>query len=658
MCQVKRLSEFLVVIIAIVYCGCPAASADGRNSQSSGYEVIELSEPPDVLEPEITFLAEAPVIDGILDPGLQNLPVRSFSQIVKVPAENQLIPVSYRLAYGTSFFYVYVEAEADELTFRDRAYQNGDGFHMVLALPRPDNEPTDEFYVVACSAVDKARMEWSRRIFWYYNVTNLFLRSSEETKLEFVAADGKIGFELILPWKDVHPYHPWISESLGFNLCFVKAVGEQGKNYQFVIPDMKMQSENSKRMYCLLKFQEPELDEDTQTFVLLDRNHIGEGETLRATAVTVSGSPANENLVLRIVSGEGARVGQSYARYECSKGITRNEFVVDTAATLPAGGYSVEWSSRNYDSKGDSGLTVLPEFDPVSLNADIEGLADVVAPSSFTTYQFLAEEIHKQLSEVKPYETCASQRIKLAKLLKDINAAKGGEDIYANKTGLVRKAFRSKLDDTLQPYCVRIPEDFDPAKKYPLMVFLHGSASDETNIAGFDYISEGSFIELAPRARGTSNVYSADNAQEDVAEAIDAVVAGYPIDTDRIFLSGFSMGGYGVYRTFYETPEKFRALVVLSGHPNLANRWLGGEHPNFLEEKNLDSFKDIPIFIFHGMQDRNCPFEITEQLIEKLRNAGAQVEFRTEEDKGHERMGAETIEKYHEWLGKILSEVD
>lgn len=245
--------------------------------------------------------------------------------------------------------------------------------------------------------------------------------------------------------------------------------------------------------------------------------------------------------------------------------------------------------------------------------------------------------LKKLKTQLKPYQTCASLRAGILELSELVKEAETGEDVLAGKTGIVRKAFRSRIDNTLQPYSVKIPGNFDPRKKYPLLVFLHGSARDDRDIQTHDYASTDMVIELAPCARGTSNCYSADNAQEDIREAIEDVLKNYPIDKDNVILAGFSMGGYGVYRAYYENPQIFRALAVFSGQPDMANRWgiLGGPHPNFLEDKYLKPFKDMPIFIFHGKKDRNCPFELAAQLVEKLKAAGARVEFHTEEEAGH-----------------------
>jgi predicted esterase len=158
---------------------------------------------------------------------------------------------------------------------------------------------------------------------------------------------------------------------------------------------------------------------------------------------------------------------------------------------------------------------------------------------------------------------------------------------------------------------------------------------------------------LSPNGRGPSNGFCPDHAQVDIAEAVVAVQASYPIDPDRIILTGFSMGGYGVYRTFWGSPEKFRAMAILSGRPRFGSVE-GDTCPDFSREKQLSTFRGIPMFVFHGKRDRNCPIAATEMLVEKLRSAGADVDFHIDDSRGHEVPGFWTIWKYKRWLNKIL----
>jgi predicted esterase len=114
------------------------------------------------------------------------------------------------------------------------------------------------------------------------------------------------------------------------------------------------------------------------------------------------------------------------------------------------------------------------------------------------------------------------------------------------------------------------------------------------------------------------------------------------------------MGGYGAYRIFYEYPELFNGIAVFSGHPNLANKWIGVGYPDFLDKKFLKPFKNIPVFIFHSKNDLNCPYELTEQLVAKLRQSGAKVEFVTTTDTGHGIIDKNNLPVYYKWLKYIL----
>jgi predicted esterase len=600
----------------------------------------------------VQYLSKAPVLDGFLDSNLNHLHKRQFPHENKSKPTNKTVNPHYRLAYGVDFFYVYLEAEADSFIFRDRAYQNGDGFHMVLGKSQKDNAPTDEFYVLAGSAVDNPRMEWSRRFFWYYNVYTIFKRPSENTNMQFSQRDNTISFELFLPWADVKPYHPWISDSIGFNLAFVKAFPQFEKTYYTVL-NSPLGRENSKREYLNLEFESPQHSGNTGSFLSLTNNKLYPNEALKLKALSVSENSSSENIRISIKSGEDERLSYQTFTYQTTDKPTKKEFTLRENG-LPPGGYQVSWTAGESNAKGTEYFTVLPESSKHSLTQTLNTSKKNISESSYYSLQFKINELFEDLEQVKPYETCGKQRIALFELSREIHAAEKGIDPIEKKRNFVRKAYKSEIDGKLLPYMLHIPENYDPNKKYPLLVFLHGSASDETSLKHFKDRIPGDFIALAPNGRGTSNCYSWNHAQDDIRESVNATLNTLSIDEDNIILAGFSMGGYGVYRTYIENPDRFKALAVFSGHPNLANKWSGeNSHPDFTKAQFLKKFKDVPIFIFHGKQDRNCAFEITENIITILQKEGAKVSFISEDDKGHEKPSAETVEKFKLWLSRI-----
>jgi predicted esterase len=608
--------------------------------------------------PEVTFLEDAPVIDGLLDKNLESLPIRIFPLVSKRKMD-PFIPMSFRMAYGASFFYLYVEAEAKHLYCLDRAFWFGDGFRILIAAPKPNNEPADEYYELGCSAVNRPELEWSRQIFLAINLNKLFVRTSPDVKFEFREGNGKISFELFLPWKDIVPFHPFLSDAIGFNLSFAKAMGPSGGQatayYQIV--DSNLYDFGKTRNYALLAFQKPKVKREPQVFVSFKEEHIAVGDPVHATIAAVSSTSLVDTIKASFQRGN-ERTGDGLSEtMEYKPGLTTKKISVATMALKPGNGYSIRWnSSANPSCSGASPLVIMPEFDQSHLGKKLADAQKILSKSSLSTLQFQINELAGQLKQLKKYETGNDEYLALDQLLKSFESVEQGFDPFKSKTGYIRKAYRSKVDQTFQPYMVYLPPNFDQNKKYPLFVFLHGAEETEKTLIGTDTLLPGEFILLGPFGRGTTNGFAVDHAQEDIAEAIDAVREDYPIDDSNIILSGVSMGGYGVYRTFFETPQKFKAVAVFAGLPYLETITYpdGQPTPNFLDEQKLTVFKNLPMFIFHGEKDQNAPFALTRELVDKLRRAGAKVEFITEPEKGHGEPSKENWQKFSRWVENVI----
>lgn len=639
--------RYLIKIICLLFIALFATSIYAQNN----WETVKLESLDKAVGKEITFLENAPVIDGKLDENLNFLPIRYFCLGFK-SKEDKLVPISFRLAYGTSFLYIYIEADAPKLTYRDRAFQNGDGFVVTIAKPKPNNELADEYYDLACSAVKDKQLEWTRRIFWNYNVNKIFVRTSSETKQQFSEGNGKISFELYLPWKDVRPSHPWLSGGIGFNITFCKATEPEGSTfYQIVDEDLRSLT---KRNYTLIKFQKPEIKGKPQTFVSFDNGHIEKGGAIQARIVTLAPNTGKDTINFSIERGTEKGFDLYGKAIEYKQGLTKYPVQIKSSVNHNSG-YSINYkSASNSTINENQNLTVLPKYDKDISNRLLKKSDNFLAASSISTIQFLLDEAEKKLADLKDYETCGAEYSNLTNALQYLDSVRTGVDPLINKTGFVRKAFKSKLDNTLQPYMVSVPSSFDKTKKYPLVVYLHGSESYETNLPNY-VIPEG-FIAVSPFGRGTSNAFTRDNAQEDIAEAIEAVKKDFPIDDTRILLTGFSMGGYGVYRTFFETPNKYRAIAIFSGGPSLGKSYSkGAPAPDFMDEKNLIPFKNVPVFIFHGEKDRNVSFAVTKELKDKLEKAGAKVDYAFDTEEGHSAPTKPSLDKYLDWVKRIMN---
>lgn len=608
---------------------------------------------PAALAAPVPFLAEAPRIDGLLDESLAALPARPLPPPQRSAAENPATEAVFRLAYGAGFLWLHVESPGEALAFRDRAFQNGDGLHLVLALPRPDGAPSTEFTVVAVSAVDRPAMEWTRRVAWYRGPDRVFVPLSPAAKAATTAKDGKLGFELLLPWSDVAPLHPWLSTAIGFNLAVIRAVGAREKNVHLLVPDRFVDSEGKPRLSAPLTFEVPRSAPRGATFVAFPTGHLRSGEPLRATIV--AGPGADDAATLRVRTAEGTLVALARAAIRCAAAPCREEVEVDAGDLLP-GGYRVEWATREAGLSGESPLTVLPRLAREEAVARIARLAPAIPPGTKATIELLVDEAETALRALPRYEAAGRERLALEEATALLRRAEAGADPLAGRTGAFRRAFRSRRDGTLQPYAVRVPKGGAAEAKRPLLLWLHGSGSDERALFSAPDYSGGATVDVAPRGRGASHAWATPEALADVDEALEDALAATGADPARVVLAGFSMGGYGVYRKFLDAPERFRALAVFSGHPDLANRWSGTrDHPNLLDPAVAARFKGVRLFVFHGAKDRNTPFELTEQAVAALRAAGAEVELVVEDEAGHEAPSPATLARFRAWLARVLA---
>ncbi len=200
-----------------------------------------------------------------------------------------------------------------------------------------------------------------------------------------------------------------------------------------------------------------------------------------------------------------------------------------------------------------------------------------------------------------------------------------GEPAVFGTNTIKRYAHRSKIDDTLQPYSVFLPENFDAGKQYPLVVSLHGSGVDEqAEMQGFAQAAGMlGYPLIAPKARGLSDFYIGKSG-DDVFECIEHFLALYPnIRRDRIILLGFSMGGYGAWRLGELRPDFFRGLVVVSG--DVRSDILQG----------AGALRNQNIFVIHGAADNAVSVSGAGQMVEKLKAMNANVTYIEIPEGGH-----------------------
>jgi hypothetical protein len=151
-----------------------------------------------------------------------------------------------------------------------------------------------------------------------------------------------------------------------------------------------------------------------------------------------------------------------------------------------------------------------------------------------------------------------------------------------------------------------------PAEKYPALFYLHSAGErympeHELDMVSLTKYVNGPMVFVTPHCP-RNNVWEPD-AVRILAENI---VKEYPVDPKRLYLTGFSMGGRGVWDTILEHPDVFAAAAPLAG---------------FSCYLRASRIKDLPIWAFHGIYDSVVPFKESRKMIDALRDLGNDAKF-------------------------------
>ncbi len=186
-------------------------------------------------------------------------------------------------------------------------------------------------------------------------------------------------------------------------------------------------------------------------------------------------------------------------------------------------------------------------------------------------------------------DVSAGKRVMLAGQLRADQLLKG-EAPWTTASGLVVRGFRSELDDTVQPYGLVIPENFNPKandKEFRCDLWFHGRGERLSEVSFIDQrmrsghpVKPKNTIVLHPYGR-YSNAFKFAG-EVDVLEALNSAGQNYPIDDDRVSVRGFSMGGAGCWQMAVHYPDLFFAC-----HPGAGF----SETPLFLKSFQKETLK-------------------------------------------------------------------
>ncbi len=181
-------------------------------------------------------------------------------------------------------------------------------------------------------------------------------------------------------------------------------------------------------------------------------------------------------------------------------------------------------------------------------------------------------------------------------------------------------------------YLLHLPPGYtDFENPRPLIVFLHGAGETNKGLGvlekcdlwhytkGHVNTEEFPFIVVSPMT--PKHGWEPKLVKRLSEQIVHDHSKRYRIDPNRIYLTGFSMGGVGVFHTAHAYPKTFAAIMPVAGgcEPDMAER-----------------LKNVPTWAFHGDADEVVPFECSSKMIDAMRTVGCvEAKLTSLKGKGH-----------------------
>jgi predicted peptidase len=163
-------------------------------------------------------------------------------------------------------------------------------------------------------------------------------------------------------------------------------------------------------------------------------------------------------------------------------------------------------------------------------------------------------------------------------------------------------------------YAISIPAAASSSSPVPLVLALHFAGDPRgAGQAVLEILVEPAFADLgaiivAPDSLGGD--WETTENDRAVNQLLDAVIKSYNIDTKKIAVTGFSMGGRGTWYFAQKYPQRFSAAIPVAGFPpDSAEGWR------------------VPVFAVHSRNDEVAPFEPTVERIQELHKKGINAEL-------------------------------
>jgi predicted peptidase len=195
---------------------------------------------------------------------------------------------------------------------------------------------------------------------------------------------------------------------------------------------------------------------------------------------------------------------------------------------------------------------------------------------------------------------------------------------------------RTVTSEQTLDYLLFLPKDYDPTRTegWPMILFLHGAGERGADLARVKVHGppklarqdpDFPFIVVSPQC---PNGRIWDNST--LLGLLDDVAATHTVDTNWVYLTGLSMGGFGTWSLGLTSPERFAAIAPICGGGTPLSTRLS-------DERRKADVRNLPIWAFHGAKDPVVPLEESQRMVAAVEGVGGtRIKLTVYPEAGHD----------------------
>jgi len=189
--------------------------------------------------------------------------------------------------------------------------------------------------------------------------------------------------------------------------------------------------------------------------------------------------------------------------------------------------------------------------------------------------------------------------------------------------------FSTEINGREVSYLLYLPDNYFTGNDWPLLLYLHGASLRGNDIQQLKRYGPPAMIK-----NGTDFPFAVLSPQcpagmdwsdtKLLIALLEKVLLQLDVDEDRVYLSGVSLGGAGAWSLALDYPGRFAAVAPICGYGD-ASRGA--------------SLSDVPIWVFHGVNDKIVPVSQSDKMVAAIRSAGGSPKYTRYKNDGHYIVG-------------------